>query len=267
MHALPAAPIRARLHRDDLQTLMTQLHDARDPQDLLNIVVAGVYLPLLAAQGRSLLALTRHDRIDSRAWQLPAPQLDAIIAAACNRAAAWGAAANIGVALMDKLPKSFPDDEPAQASRHTDYWPAQMLLRMDRGAAQVFLAAHAHLQSLATCYGPGHQFHLQAQSSWVAAVTLLMGVALGPDTTMSAADELSLQVKTSGGGGYHIGFEPLPRICLAGDGCQAIFADDGLVTNPSQYIAGHVHHPVYPCTAVKPGVWHTRTTVTPVMPA
>ncbi|GAA1387704.1 hypothetical protein [Catellatospora chokoriensis] len=268
MHALPAAPIRARLHPHDVTTLMAQMHDATGPQDLLNIVLAGVYAPLLAAQGRSLSNLSPSDRIRPQMWLLPAPQVDVIIEAACNRAMAWGAAAGICLDLVDKLPSGFPDNEPVPAALPLDYRPAHLQMTVDRKAADVFLAADAHLKALAACYGAGHRFHIDAQSSWVEAFSALMCLHLGPQTTVQPLGELGLRVAAAGGGvAYYVEFQPLPRACVAGDDCQAVFGDDGYIANPWQLIAGHTHVPAFPRTAVKPGVWRTRPALSWALPA
>jgi hypothetical protein len=268
MYALPAAPIRARLDLADLAALLGSLHDAAKPADVLRLVLTGVYTPLLEAQGKTLRDFGPGNPLKADTWLLSAPQLDVILQASCSRATQWGAAADVVVELTNLLPTGFPDDDVAVPEVPSfDYLPRQLTATVDRDATTVFNAVQQRLQALAACYGDTSRFHVDAQSSWVAMVTLLMSVNFGPQQQVEAFGELGLLVTTAGGTTYSIGFEPLPRTCVAGRGCQAVLGDDGRVLNPHQQIGGHDHVPAYPLAAITPGVWRARSDLHRVLPA
>ncbi|MEV0453778.1 hypothetical protein [Catellatospora methionotrophica] len=260
MYALPAAPIRARLDLADLAALLGSLHDAAKPGDVLILVLNGVYTPLLQARGKTLSDFGPGNPLKPDTWLLSAPQLDVILQAACSRATQWGAAADVVVELTNLLPKGFPDDDVTVPEVPAfDYLPQQLTATVDRDAAAVFTAVQHRLQALASCYGDTSRFHVDAQSSWVAMVTLLMSVNFGPHQQVAPFGELGLLVTTAGGTTYSIGFEPLSRTCVAGHGCQAVLGDDGRVLNPYQQITEHDHVPAYPLAAITPGVWRARS--------
>ncbi|MDI1460991.1 hypothetical protein QEZ54_08450 [Catellatospora sp. KI3] len=268
MFALPAAPIRARLNPVDLDALLRSLHDATSPADVLRLVITGVYTPLLEAQGKSPRDFGPGNKLNADSWLLSAPQLDAILQAACGRATQWGVCADIVVELINLLPKGFPDDDTVVAEVPAfDYLPQQLTATVERDAAAVFTAVQHRLLALASCYGDTSRFHVDAQSSWVAMVTVLMSLNFGPHQQVAPFGELGLLVTAAGGTTYSIGFEPLARTCVAGDGCQAILGDDGRVLNPDQQITEHDHVPAYPLAAITPGVWRVRSGLHLALPA
>ncbi|MEU8001550.1 hypothetical protein AB0B66_10355 [Catellatospora sp. NPDC049111] len=267
MHALPAAPIRARLNDADITALLGSLHGADNPGDLLRRVLVGVFTPLLAAQGRSLHDFGPGNRLNADTWLLSTPQLDAILQAACSRATQWGASADVVVELVNMLPKGFLDNVTVPEVPTVDYQPRQLVATVERDAAAVFAAVQHRLNALATCYGDTSRFHVDAQTSWVAMVTVLMSLNFGPHQSVEAFGDLGLLVTTAGGTTYSIAFEPLPRTCVAGGGCPAVLDDDGRVLNPNQQVIGHVHVPAYPTTAITPGVWRARSDLHRALPA
>ncbi|GAA2349777.1 hypothetical protein [Dactylosporangium salmoneum] len=258
MTLLAMNPIRRPLTETELATIVGRVDAADSTGEVLVAVVGAVYDALLADLGLSTATVPDGQQLDPSRFQIPSWQWQAITGAVIDRAAAWGTGPELAMELITMLPGTY--DDPAALAPdlpRTDRRPDLLQLHITRDAVDVIAAATAHVQALATCYGPGSEQYLTASSSWLAALARLLSMTFGADTHVRRDGNLSLLAHTSSGFTYALVFHGATRRCAAGDGCTAAIADDGIAhaAHATAVLADHEHRPSFPLDAPRPGSW------------
>jgi hypothetical protein len=251
-------PIQRALTGDELTHILDRVDAAEDTGQLLATVVRAVYDTLLADVGLRLDALPAGQQLDPRQFLIPARQWEAITDAVTARAAAWGTGAQLALDLINVMPSTYEDPDALVPDRpHPDYRPELLELHVTRDAVDVIAAATAHVHAIGDFYGLRSDRYVQAAGSWLAALARLLSMSLGADTRIRRDGNLSLLVHTGSGLTYGLIFHGATRICVAGDNCSAVIADDGTAhtLTPTAALADHVHRPSFALDAPRPGSW------------
>ncbi|MDT5033847.1 MAG: hypothetical protein QOC94_4018 [Actinoplanes sp.] len=259
MTLLPmTTPIRRALSLQEMTTIIGRVDAAEATEQLLPIVVRGLYDTLLADLGLSLDSLPKGQQLDPRKFLIPARQWEAITGTVTDRAATWGTGAELTMDLINVLPGTYDDPgAPLPDLPRTDHRPDHLEVHASRDAVEVIAAAGHHVQALAAHYGPGSAEHLTAATSWLACLSQLLTISLGPNIRVVRDGNLSMLIHTSSGYTFAVIFHSDARRCTAGDGCTALIADDGTAHAPvsTAVQADHEHRPSFGLDAPRPGSW------------
>jgi hypothetical protein len=258
MTPLAMDPVRRALTAAELTAIIDRVDAADSTSQLLAAVIGSVYDTLLADIGLSTTTVPEGQQLDPRQFQIPSTQWQAITGAVMDRAAAWGTGPELAMELIGMLPSTFEDPAaPVPDRPRTDRRPDLLELHITREAVDVIAAGTAHVQALASCYGQASEQHLQASTSWVAALSRLLSMGFGADTRVRRDGNLSLLVNTGSGFTFGLIFHGATRRCIAGDGCTATIADDGTAhaLYSASVVAEHEHQPSFPLDAARPGSW------------
>jgi hypothetical protein len=241
----------------ELDAILDAVAAASSTADTVCRALTGVYDALLADLGLSLADVTADNRIDPRAHAIPTAQWSAIVDAVTERAAEWGTGAELGLALVDRMPSHYPHPAVTVTPRlRTDRRPPLHTLDVTKEAVDVIAACDSHIRRLADFYGPASPIHLDALTSWHSHLARLFSMGLGAYTTISRDGDLSLFVSSASGLVFGLIFHGARRRCTDPD-CGAFLADDGTATGHTSgaSVREHPHLASYPLDGPRPGTW------------
>ncbi|MFB9832845.1 hypothetical protein ACFFNX_11690 [Actinoallomurus acaciae] len=233
---------------------------ARSTKEILAAVVQHVFGALLMAVGDALANYGLDRTLDPAEYAIPVIQRNAIISACQDRADAFGARAEIALALANLMPDGYDDPTVTVALRPTiDHRPREHVLTVLREATDVIAAASAHCDKIGAFFGNGSLQHLRAVLTLQRGICTVFSMAFGAGTRITRRGPMSLLITSSSGYVYGLDFHPDPRICL-NPGCGALIDAN---TPPSQTASAPCpagrHRPSYPAEAPQPGVWQLHS--------
>ncbi|MGX1778524.1 hypothetical protein ACWIGW_40910 [Nocardia brasiliensis] len=256
----PVIEVRRALTDAEIGVLAEGIANATSIPELLSAAVRGLFDTLLADHGRRFDDFDHDHPLDPRHFAIPSIQWQALAGAVTSRADQWGAAAAIGLHLVNIWPSSFDDPDVAEPQLSVvDRRPHQFDIHVSRDAADEIAKCEDHLSSLASYYGPTSTQYLEALRSWHSLVVKLFATRCGADTTVTRDGHLSLLVNCDHLV-YAVIFHGWHRTCTD-PACRATASDDGSWRTPhdSAPILDHAHTPSYPFDAPQPGDWSSHS--------
>jgi hypothetical protein len=257
--------VRRPLTAAELEYVVWRIDGSADLRALLHSVVITVFDALLADLGETYDSYGPSRRLDPRNFAIPQTQWTAIASAMTDRAHAWGAGIQLGLELVNVMPSTYDDPAvPAPQLAPGDRRPHLFRLEVSREAADEIAACEAHVQALASTYGPDSVQHRDASASWRRQLAALFTTQLGARTVVHRDGPLALYVSTESGFVFGVIFHGETRHCTVA-GCSAI-ADTPTDADvrwrpafPDAVVLVHEHTPSFPFGAPQPGTWSSHS--------